>query len=100
MPHRFQALDGDRFVFVSDGVYNATGLLGELCGDRELSEAVVTTADLPAAHVPGMVLRELATRRDHAQAEDDAMVVCLGWFGPTPLPGAGASTIAVARTAP
>ncbi|WP_409186244.1 PP2C family protein-serine/threonine phosphatase [Amycolatopsis sp. VS8301801F10] len=98
--HGFQALDGDRFVFVSDGVYNAAGLLGELYGDRELAEAVVKTADLPAAHVPGMVLRELATRRDNAQAEDDAMVVCLDWFGPTPVPGEGeGSTIAVAKTA-
>ncbi|MFE6612122.1 PP2C family protein-serine/threonine phosphatase [Amycolatopsis sp. NPDC057786] len=88
---RFQAVDGDRFVFVSDGVYDAAGPHGERYGERELAEAVVATADLPAAHVPGSVLRELSTRRHGEQAEDDAMVVCLDWFGPTPLSGPGPS---------
>ncbi|MGW4393790.1 PP2C family protein-serine/threonine phosphatase [Amycolatopsis nivea] len=96
--HRFQAVDGDRFVFVSDGVYNAAGIFDGLYGDRELSDAVGATADLPAAHVPGRVLRELSVRRGGAQAEDDAMVVCLDWFGPTPLPGeSSTSTVAAAR---
>ncbi|EME60910.1 phosphatase [Amycolatopsis decaplanina DSM 44594] len=88
---RFQAVDGDRFVFVSDGVYDAAGPHGEHYGDRELAEAVVATADLPAAHVPGSLLRELSTRRHGEQAEDDAMVVCLDWFGPTPLSGSDSS---------
>ncbi|WP_290059366.1 PP2C family protein-serine/threonine phosphatase [Amycolatopsis solani] len=86
---RFQAAEGDRFVFVSDGVYNAPGTHDERYGDRELAEAVTTTADLPAAHVPGAVLRELTTRRHGGQAEDDAMVVCLDWFGPVPVAGRG-----------
>ncbi|WP_439379007.1 PP2C family protein-serine/threonine phosphatase [Amycolatopsis lexingtonensis] len=85
-----QAAEGDRFVFVSDGVYNAVGTHGERYGDRELAEAVTATAELPAAHVPGAVLRELATRRRGGQAEDDAMVVCLDWFGPVPVAGSGA----------
>ncbi|WP_410596109.1 PP2C family protein-serine/threonine phosphatase [Amycolatopsis sp. lyj-23] len=85
--HQFQPLDGDRFVFVSDGVYNAAGPHG----DRELGEAVAATADLPAAHVPGAMLQELSTRRHGGKAEDDAMVVCLDWFGPTPLLEAGTS---------
>lgn len=97
--HRFQAVDGDRFVFVSDGVYDAASLHGERYGERELAEAVVATADLPAAHVPGIVLRELATRRDGGMAEDDAMVVCLDWFGPTPLPGeANSSSVTAAAS--
>ena len=98
---QFQAVDGDRFVFVSDGVYNAAGPHGDLYGDRELAEAVAVTADLPAAHVPGAMLRELTTRRHGGQAEDDAMVVCLDWFGPTPLPGPGNSaSVTVAGTSP
>ncbi|MDQ7809313.1 PP2C family protein-serine/threonine phosphatase [Amycolatopsis sp. A133] len=95
----FQAADGDRFVFVSDGVYNALGPHGDLYGDRELAEAVTATADLPAAHVPGAVLRELSTRRHGSQAEDDAMVVCLDWFGSTPLSGTGnGPAVTVRRT--
>ncbi|MEU5266363.1 PP2C family protein-serine/threonine phosphatase [Amycolatopsis sp. NPDC021455] len=85
----FEAAGGDRFVFVSDGVYDALGPHGERYGDRELAEAVAATADLPAAHVPGAMLRELSTRRHGNQAEDDAMVVCLDWFGPAPSPGTG-----------
>ena len=86
---RFHALAGDRFVFVSDGVYNAMGPQGQLYGDAELTDAVLATAELPAAHVPGAVLKELSTRRHGAHAEDDAMVVCLDWFGPTAQPGTG-----------
>ncbi|WP_181776054.1 PP2C family protein-serine/threonine phosphatase [Amycolatopsis pittospori] len=81
---RLQALPGDRFVFVSDGVYNAAGAYGELYGDRELAEAVVATAEQPAAHVPRAVLAELAEHRGGGPAADDAMVVCLDWFGPNP----------------
>ncbi|MGK3206318.1 PP2C family protein-serine/threonine phosphatase [Amycolatopsis sp. MEPSY49] len=84
----FQATEGDRYVFVSDCVYDALGPHGEHYGDRELAEAVTATADLPAAHVPGAVLRELSGRRRGGQAEDDSMVVCLDWFGPVPSLGA------------
>ncbi|MER7859359.1 PP2C family protein-serine/threonine phosphatase [Amycolatopsis japonica] len=79
-----QALPGDRFVFVSDGVYNAAGPHGELYGDSELTQAILTTADLPAAHVPSAVLAELHDRRHGGLAADDAMVVCLDWFGSNP----------------
>ncbi|ANN18778.1 phosphatase [Amycolatopsis orientalis] len=93
--HRFQAADGDRFVFVSDGVYDVVGPHGERYGDQEFGDAVVATADLPAAHVPGSVLRELTTRRHGKQAEDDAMVVCLDWFGPTPRPDSAGPSMTV-----
>jgi hypothetical protein len=83
---RLQALPGDRYVFVSDGVYNAAAPHGELYGDRELVQAVVATAELPAAHVPAAVLDELTVRRHGTLADDDAMVVCLDWFGPNPSP--------------
>jgi len=84
---RLQALPGDRFVFVSDGVYDVRGAHGERYGDRDLAEAVVATASLPAAHVPGAVLDELRDRREGGLASDDAMIVCLDWFGPNPSDG-------------
>ncbi|MEV7405696.1 PP2C family protein-serine/threonine phosphatase [Streptomyces sp. NPDC091267] len=76
----FQVIPGDRLLLVSDGVYDAASPLGEIYGERGLARAVLATQLLPAASVPGAVLRELA---DYRQAEtlDDALVVCLDWFG-------------------
>jgi len=84
---RFDALPGDRFVFVSDGVYDAAGPRGDLYGDAELSEAIVAAAEEPAVYVPAAILDELTLRRGGADAVDDAMVVCVDWFGPVPQAG-------------
>ncbi|MFJ5531891.1 PP2C family protein-serine/threonine phosphatase [Streptomyces sp. NPDC093261] len=72
---------GDRLVFVSDGVYGVVGAAGETYGDKALAKAIAATRLLPAAEVPGAVLRELSDHRGEPTAEDDALVVCLDWFG-------------------
>lgn len=72
---------GDRFVFVSDGVYSVMAPGGEEYGERALARAVSATGLLPAAEVPGAVLRELSAHRGAPAAADDALVVCLDWFG-------------------
>ncbi len=79
---RLHAVPGDRLVFVSDGVYGTTGPSGDRYGDTDLARAVVDSAGLPAAQVPDAVLADLALRREAAWTTDDAMVVCLDWFGP------------------
>ncbi|MFB9686063.1 SpoIIE family protein phosphatase [Amycolatopsis plumensis] len=76
------AAPGDRLVFVSDGVYDAIGPTGDLYGESGLVRTVIDTAELAAARVPGAVLADLALRRAAAGTADDAMVVCLDWFGP------------------
>ncbi|MFI5828518.1 PP2C family protein-serine/threonine phosphatase [Streptomyces sp. NPDC051578] len=76
----FDALPGDRLIFVSDGVYGASGNGGEPYSERALARAIHATSLLPAAAVPRAILRELAAYRDTA-AEDDALVTCLDWFG-------------------
>ncbi|MFJ4778086.1 PP2C family protein-serine/threonine phosphatase [Streptomyces sp. NPDC088762] len=76
----FQARPGDRLVFVSDGVYAAASAAGEAYSERALARAVHATSLLPAAAVPSGILRELAAYRD-ADAEDDALVMCMDWFG-------------------
>ncbi|WP_410596114.1 PP2C family protein-serine/threonine phosphatase [Amycolatopsis sp. lyj-23] len=81
---RLQANPGDRLVFVSDGVYEAIGPTGDLYGDADLARTVRDTAELTAAQVPGAVLADLALRRAAAGTTDDAMVVCLDWFGLDP----------------
>ncbi|MGC5562054.1 PP2C family protein-serine/threonine phosphatase [Streptomyces sp. FR-108] len=76
----FQALPGDRLIFVSDGVYGAVSGTGEVFKERALARAVQNVRFLPAASVPRAVLEELRTYRD-ADPDDDALVVCLDWFG-------------------
>ncbi|MFD5099986.1 PP2C family protein-serine/threonine phosphatase [Streptomyces albidochromogenes] len=76
----FRALPGDRLIFVSDGVYAAVSAAGEAYGERALARAIQGASLLPAAAVPRAVLQELSSYRD-ADADDDAMVLCLDWFG-------------------
>ncbi|MEU6852225.1 PP2C family protein-serine/threonine phosphatase [Actinacidiphila alni] len=76
----FEVLPGDRLLFASDGVYATHSPEGDAYGDRALARALAATALLPAADVPGAVLRELPDYRGH-DADDDALVVCLDWFG-------------------
>ncbi|MFJ7270475.1 PP2C family protein-serine/threonine phosphatase [Streptomyces sp. NPDC099050] len=77
---RFDALPGDRLIFVSDGVYGAADKGGVAYGERALARAIHATALLPAAAVPRAILEELTEYRDTA-ADDDALVTCLDWFG-------------------
>ncbi len=76
----FQALPGDRLIFVSDGVYAAASAGGEVYSERALARAIQATSLLPAAAVPRAILEELTAYRA-ADADDDAMVVCMDWFG-------------------
>ncbi|WP_206309338.1 PP2C family protein-serine/threonine phosphatase [Streptomyces sp. A0642] len=75
-----QALPGDRLLLVSDGVYDAVSPQGEAYVERGLARVILGTRLLPAASVPGAVLRELADYRA-AETLDDALVVCIDWFG-------------------
>jgi serine phosphatase RsbU (regulator of sigma subunit) len=73
-------LPGDRLLFASDGVYGTYSPDGDAYGDRALVRALSATSLLSAADVPGAVLRELPDYRGQ-DADDDALVVCLDWFG-------------------
>ncbi|MFI9648227.1 PP2C family protein-serine/threonine phosphatase [Streptomyces sp. NPDC052040] len=77
----FQVEPGDRLVFVSDGVYGVAGQGGESYGDKALAKEIAATRLLPASEVPRAVLRGLSGYRGGPTAEDDALVVCLDWFG-------------------
>ena len=80
----FTLLPGDRLLFVSDGVHAVPGPGGEIYGERALARAVNSAALLPAAEVPAAVLRELSRHRGRPEPDDDALVVCLDWFGRPP----------------
>ncbi|MFF4152273.1 PP2C family protein-serine/threonine phosphatase [Streptomyces sp. NPDC001651] len=80
--HEVDLAPGDRLLFASDGVYAVCAPGGEEYGERALARAIVSTSLLPAAEVPRAVLRELAGHRGGSEPADDALVVCLDWFGP------------------
>ncbi|MBO1330400.1 PP2C family protein-serine/threonine phosphatase [Streptomyces sp. VRA16 Mangrove soil] len=76
----FEVLPGDRLFFVSDGVYDALSASGEAYGEKMLARAIRSASLLPASAVPRAILQELVVHLD-AHADDDALVVCLDWFG-------------------
>ncbi|GGS08844.1 phosphatase [Streptomyces humidus] len=76
----FDLLPGDRLLFVSDGVHAVASPDGVAYGEHALARAVASAALLPAADVPGAVLRELTAHRGGTEPDDDALVVCLDWF--------------------
>ncbi|MHC5262568.1 PP2C family protein-serine/threonine phosphatase [Streptomyces sp. UC4497] len=80
----FQVVPGDRLVFVSDGVFAALSDKGEVFGERMLARAIQAARLLPAAAVPRAILRELSEYLDAGsgpEVHDDALVLCLDWFG-------------------
>lgn len=76
----FHVEPGDRLLLFSDGVYDAVSPLGEAYGGRMLARAIQSTRLLPAATVPRAILAELAEYRV-TETLDDALVLCLDWFG-------------------
>ncbi|MET8027250.1 PP2C family protein-serine/threonine phosphatase [Streptomyces avermitilis] len=77
----FHVEPGDRLVFVSDGVHDVAAPGGEKYGEKALTRAITATRLLPAAEVPHAILRELSGHRGGPSPTDDALVVCLDWYG-------------------
>ncbi|MFI1582916.1 PP2C family protein-serine/threonine phosphatase [Embleya sp. NPDC020630] len=77
----FRVRPGDRLVFVSDGVHAVASPDGEAYGDRALARAISATRLLPPAEMPRAVLRELTGHRGRPIPDDDALIVCLDWYG-------------------
>lgn len=78
---RFHVEPGDRLLFGSDGVYDSKSPTGEHYGERALARSLASTALLPPAQVPEAVLRELTAYRGETPLDDDALVLCLDWYG-------------------
>ncbi|MFD9392127.1 PP2C family protein-serine/threonine phosphatase [Streptomyces sp. NPDC060000] len=101
MAQELTLLPGDRLVFVSDGVHGVAAPGGETYGERALARAVGNASLLPAADVPAAVLRELTGHRGRPEPDDDALVVCLDWFGKRPVrPGGRPARTGPHSTAP
>lgn len=78
---RLRVEPGDRLLVSSDGVYESVSSAGEHYGERALARSLSAHRFLPAAQVPRAVLRDLGEYRGSSPLEDDALVVCLDWFG-------------------
>nr|WP_030121461.1 PP2C family protein-serine/threonine phosphatase [Streptomyces californicus] len=76
----FHVEPGDRLMLFSDGVYDAVSPQGEAYGERMLARSIQSTRLLPAATAPRAVLADLAAYRG-TETLDDALVLCLDWFG-------------------
>ena len=82
---QIRVVPGDRLIFVSDGVHAVASAVGEAYGEKALARAILATRMLPAAEVPRAILTELARHR-HDVPDDDALIVCLDWYGRHPAP--------------
>lgn len=78
---RLRVEPGDRLLIGSDGVYDSASGAGELYGQRALARSLSAHRFLPSEQVPLAVLRDLRDHRGSAPLDDDALVVCLDWFG-------------------
>lgn len=72
---------GDRLLIGSDGVYDSASAAGERYGERAVARTLSAHRFLPSEQVPLAVLRDLRDHRGAAPLDDDALVVCLDWFG-------------------
>ncbi|OEU86096.1 phosphatase [Streptomyces abyssalis] len=77
----FQVDPGDRLLFASDGVYDTASQGGERYGEHTLGRSLNANRLLPAAQVPRAILRELGDYRGVTPLDDDALVLCLDWYG-------------------
>lgn len=78
---KLQLAPGDRLVIVSDGVHGAAPGDREPFGARGLVAAVRGTRLQPATEAVGTVMRGLREYHDDHDLADDAVIVCLDWYG-------------------
>ncbi|GAA2497334.1 PP2C family protein-serine/threonine phosphatase [Streptomyces thermolineatus] len=78
----FRLEPGDRLTVVSDGVHAALSKTQEgTYRERALARILRATPLAPAPEAARMILRDLAEHVGLIPLEDDAVVVCLDWFG-------------------
>jgi serine phosphatase RsbU (regulator of sigma subunit) len=76
---------GDRMLFVSDGVLEATSPQGEEFGETRLEGAVLATATHDPHESVRMLVRSLLSYQQ-GSLRDDATLLCFDWYGPSQRP--------------
>jgi len=85
----FMLEPNDRMFIVSDGVHGARPGGRDTFGIGGLLSAIRATRLLPATEAVGSVMRGLHDYHADYDLDDDAVIVCLDWFGPTTAGDAG-----------
>lgn len=91
VPEEFSLISGDRLLLVSDGLHAAQSPAQEMFGHRAIPELLQETADLPVGGVVRRAIDRLFEHRELAELDDDAVVVCLDWTGPSNVSTGGTS---------
>jgi len=78
---RFRVQPGDRLLLATDGVYESFSRAGEPFGDHALARSLTASRLLPPSQVARAVLRDLSAHRGAGSLEDDALIVCVDWYG-------------------
>ena len=78
--------NGDTFVLHSDGIYETRSAAGEDYGLDRLAEVVRTQGGGTAEELRNAILRDVASFRGNAEAEDDVTVVVVKLIPPEFIP--------------
>ncbi|MBQ0865986.1 PP2C family protein-serine/threonine phosphatase [Streptomyces smyrnaeus] len=84
----FRVQPGDRLLLATDGVYEPLSRAAEPFGDHALARSLTANRLLPPSQVPSAVFRDLAVHRGEGPLQDDALVLCVDWYGPEGRDGA------------
>ncbi|WP_131737889.1 PP2C family protein-serine/threonine phosphatase [Actinomadura roseirufa] len=80
----FTVLPGDRLIVVSDGVHAALAPSGQSYGATALLNALRDTRLQDPPEAVRTIIRHLVDYHEGSEPEDDAVIVCLDWFGGPP----------------
>jgi serine phosphatase RsbU (regulator of sigma subunit) len=78
---RITLAPGDRIMILSDGLYEARGTSGNVYGEVPLSAALRSSRLQDPNEAVRFLIKDLLAYHDGADLEDDAIAVCLDWFG-------------------
>lgn len=94
-------LSGDRLIILSDGLYEARGPSGGVYGQAPLAAALRSSRLQDPNETVRYLITDLLSHHEGTDLVDDAIAVCLDWYGAGdhPVAAAGSSVGALVRPA-
>lgn len=78
---QFEAVPGDRFIALTDGVHEAPGADAGRFGEAKLGSVLRSSRRLGASETVRQLIRELRSHYDDGDIGDDAAAVVIDWNG-------------------